>query len=115
MRHGNVNRKFGRVRKVRAGLLKSLAVALISEGKIKTTDAKAREIRPYVEKIVTSGKSGTPAAHRLLSAKIGKVGADKVLKELSPKYASRSGGYLRITKLPRRQSDGSFMAIVEFV
>jgi large subunit ribosomal protein L17 len=115
MRHSKAHRKFNRVRKVRSGLLKSLAVSLIKEGKIKTTEAKAKEIRPYVEKMVTIGKKGTIASKKDLVSQVGSAGAMKLVKEISPKYADRKGGYLRITKLPRRLSDGSLMAVVEFV
>ncbi len=115
MNHSKLGRKFGRVKKVRDGLIKSLARSLIVNEKIKTTDAKAREIRPIVEKMVTLGKKGTLASRRELVARVGSEGADKVMKVLAPKYAGRSGGYTRITKLPARLSDGSLMAIVEFV
>ncbi len=115
MRHHNVIRKFGRVRKVRNGLMKSLALALVVNGKIKTTDAKARELRPMIEKMVTQGRTGTVASRRALVSKIGTIGATKIVKEIAPKYVGRAGGYTRITKLPARLSDGSLMAIVEFV
>ncbi len=115
MRHHDNKRKFGRVKKVRDALLKSLALSLVLKGKIKTTDAKARELRPFVEKLVTSGRSNNVAAHRSLVAKIGSVGAKKIISELSPKYEKVSGGYTRITKLPARLSDGSLMAVIEFI
>lgn len=115
MRHHNTTRKFGRVRKVRVGLMKSLALALVVNGKIKTTDAKARELRPMIEKMVTKGRTGTVAARRALVSEIGSIGATKIVKDIAPKYVGRAGGYTRITKLPARLSDGSLMAIVEFV
>lgn len=115
MNHHKKARKFGREKKVRDGLLKSLALSLIVNGKIKTTDAKAREIRPYTEKLVSQGKLATVASRRALVSKIGVIGAGKIVKDLAPKYAKRAGGYTRITKLPARLSDGSLMAIVEFV
>ncbi len=95
--------------------MKSLALALVVNGKIKTTEAKAREIRPFVEKLVTSGKLATIASRRALVSKIGVMGAQKIVKDLAPKYKERAGGYTRITKLPARLSDGSLMAIIEFV
>jgi large subunit ribosomal protein L17 len=95
--------------------MKSLALALVLEGKIKTTDAKARELRPMVEKLITTGRLGTVASRRNLVSQIGKIGADKIAKDISPKYLDRKGGYTRITKLPARVSDGSLMAIVELV
>ena len=115
MRHHNSNRKFGRVRKVRDGLLKSLALAHVLEGKIKTTDAKARELKPYAEKMITTGRTNTVASKRLLVSRIGALGANKIMKDISPKYLDRKGGYTRITKLPARKSDGSLMAVIEFV
>ena len=115
MRHHNANRKFGRVRKVRNALLKSLALALVLEGKIKTTDAKARELRPYAEKMISAGRINTVASKRLLISKVGSIATNKVLKDISPKYIDRKGGYTRITKLPARKSDGSLMAVIEFV
>lgn len=115
MNHHKTKRKFGRVQKVRNALMKSLARSLVVYGKITTTDAKARELRPYVEKMVTQGRLNTTSARRLLIAKIGEQGAEKLVKTISPKYVGRAGGYTRITKLPARVSDGSLMAVIEFV
>ncbi|MHB1316404.1 MAG: 50S ribosomal protein L17 [Minisyncoccota bacterium] len=115
MNHHKSNRKFGRVTKVRNALMKSLARSLVLEEKIKTTDAKARELRPYAEKMITQGKLGTLASRRLLVAKIGPDGAEKLVKDISPRYSTRAGGYTRITKLPRRSGDGSLMAYIELV
>lgn len=115
MNHHKSKRKFGRVRKVRNGLMKSLALSLVINNKIKTTDAKARELRPYVEKMVTQGRKNTVTSVRLLTSKIGSIGAKKIIKDISPKYMDRVGGYTRITKLPQRLSDGSKMAVIEFV
>ncbi len=115
MRHHNANRKFGRVKKVREGLMKSLALSLVEKGKIKTTEAKARELRPFVEKLVTLGKDNTVASRRLISSRAGSIAATKIVKDIAPKYADRKGGYTRITKLPARLSDGSLMAVIEFV
>ena len=114
MRHHKTNRKFGRVTKVRSGLLKSLALSLVVNGKIKTTDSKAKELRPYVEKMITLGRTASIANRRLLISKIGSIGAKKIISDISPKYANRAGGYTRITKLPARVSDGSYMAVIEF-
>lgn len=115
MNHHKTTRKFGRVKKVRDEMMKSLALSLMLKGKIKTTDAKARELRPFAEKLVTTGKSTTIASHRALVSKIGSIGAKKIIKDISPKYMERAGGYTRITKLPARLSDGSLMAVIEFV
>lgn len=115
MRHHNANRKFGREKKVRTALMKSLALALVLEGKIMTTDAKARELRPFVEKMVTLGRGNTIAKRRELVSKVGSIAATKITKDIAPKYEDRKGGYTRITKLQERVSDGSKMAIIEFV
>lgn len=115
MNHHKKTRKFGRVKKVRDEMMKSLALSLILKGKIKTTDAKARELRPFAEKLISQGRLGTVAARRGLISKVGSIGAEKIVKELSPKYLKRAGGYTRITKLPARVSDGAFMAVIEFV
>ncbi|MEQ1561317.1 MAG: 50S ribosomal protein L17 [Nitrospira sp.] len=115
MNHHKTTRKFGREKKVRDGLMKSLALSLVVKGKIKTTDAKARELRPMVEKMITKGRLGTVAARRSLVSEVGVIGAEKIVKDISPKYADRKGGYTRITKLPARVSDGSLMAVIELV
>ena len=115
MNHHKKNRKLGREKKVRSGLIKSLALALLTENKIKTTDAKARELRPFVEKLVSQAKLGTLASRRSLISRVGSIGADRLVKVFNPKYEKRAGGYTRITKLPRRLADGSMMSIIEFV
>jgi large subunit ribosomal protein L17 len=115
MRHSKAKRKFGREKKVRDGLMKSLALSLILNGKIKTTDAKARDLRPFVEKMISSGRNATVASRRSLVSKIGTSGAEKIVKDISPKYVGRNGGYTRITKLPNRLSDGSPLAVIELV
>ncbi len=95
--------------------MKSLAYALAAKGKIRTTEAKAKELRPYIEKLVTLGKSETQASRRLLEARVGKLTAKKIATDLSPRYKGRAGGYTRITKLVPRKSDASRMAVIEFV
>jgi large subunit ribosomal protein L17 len=95
--------------------MKSLARSLVLHGKIKTTEAKAKEIRPYVEKLVTKGMKETLATKRILESTVGPKAAKKITSELSPEYKDRKGGYTRITKMVRRSSDGSPMAVIEFV
>lgn len=94
--------------------MKSLAHNFALAGKIKTTEAKAKELRPYFEKLITLAKKETPASKRLLEARVGKM-ATKKLVDLAPTYKTRAGGYTRITKLIRRDSDGSKMAVIELV
>ena len=115
MRHGNVNRKFGREKGQRAALLKSLARSLVLRGKMQTTLAKAKEIRPMVEKMVTRGKSATLANRRLLIASLGDVRAAGKLLKTAEGYKDRTGGYLRITKMGPRAGDAAQMAVIEFV
>ncbi|MCX6712162.1 MAG: 50S ribosomal protein L17 [Candidatus Vogelbacteria bacterium] len=117
MRHQVKGRKFNRVRKVRTALLRSLASSLILKEKIKTTEPKAKEIRPYVEKLVTKAKKDTLTNRRTVIEKVGqnKEVIAKLFAELGPRFVKRAGGYTRITKLGRRISDGSAMAVIEFV
>jgi len=115
MRHNNHNRKFGRKTKVRTALLKSLIVALATKEKIKTTEAKAKELRPIIEKLVTKGKTDTVASRRLIISRVGSLTVANRLIKLGTKYEKRAGGYTRITKLSPRLSDGSPMAVIEFV
>ena len=116
MRHHNKNRKFGRVRKVRKAFIRSLAENFIIHGKIKTTEARAKELRKFVEPIITQAKSSTLSSTRLIRSRLGgAVRVHKVIKEIGKKYAERNGGYTRIMKLPPRKSDGSRMAVIEFV
>ncbi len=116
MRHHRQNRKFGRERGQRRALLKSLALSLIMHKKITTTEAKAKELRPYVEKLVTRAKIKTLASRRILTARLGvSKGVKELMNALGPKYDKRAGGFTRIVKLPRRLSDGSAMAVIEFV
>src|SRR3990167_9507782 len=114
MRHHNANRKFGRKKNQRVALLRSLAYSLALKGKIKTTEAKAKALRPYVEKLITLGKKETLASRRELVSRVGGEAAKKIAKDLAPMYKERSGGYTRITKMVPRKSDASKMAIIEF-
>lgn len=115
MKNKKSGRKFGRERDQRKALMRSLAVNFIRDEKIKTTEAKAKELRPYIEKIITRGRINTLASRRLLISKIGDDSAKKVVKEIAPKYKDRQGGYTRIVKLPARKGDAAKMAIIEFV
>jgi len=117
MRHGKKNRKFGRKTNVRRGFIRSLAVALLTYEKIKTTEARAKELRPYIEKLLTKARKNDVATRRLICARLGNQEslANKLVNEIAPKYEGRDGGYTRITKLPMRKGDASPMAIIEFV
>ena len=117
MRHGNNKRKFGRERKVRNALMNSLALNLIVRGKIKTTEPKAKELRPFIEKLVTHAKKGDIATRRVVIARLSnrKPEVKKLFEVIAPKYADRKGGYTRVLKLGARKSDGAKMAIIEFL
>ena len=116
MRHRRRQRKFGRKTDGRRALLKGLVVALLERGRIKTTVAKAKSLRPLVEKLVTRARRGDLASQRLIFARLGQSPAvHKFIREIGPRYAKRAGGYTRISKLPARTSDGSPLAIIEFV
>lgn len=116
MRHHSNIRKFGRTADGRKALLRSLALNLIVNGKIRTTEAKAKELRPYIEKLITKAKDDSVASRRLTVSKLGgATGVDKLYKDIAPKYTERAGGYTRVIKLPARGRDGSKMAIIELV
>ncbi len=116
MRHHNSNRKFGRETGQRRALLRSLSRSLLLKNQIMTTEARAKELRPHVEKMITHGKRGTLASRRILIAALGgdAATATKLIKKADT-YKTRKGGYLRIVKLSQRKGDGSSMAIIEFV
>ena len=116
MRHHSVKRKFGLEKDQRNALMRSLARNLINESRIRTTLPKAKELRPYVEKLVTKAKTGTLASRRLLISKIGGLKEVKTLVDtIAPKYKDRKGGYIRIIKISRRELDAAPMAMIEFV
>jgi large subunit ribosomal protein L17 len=115
MGYHKAKRKFGREKNQRVALMKSLAYALTRDGKIKTTEARAKELRPFVEKLITLGKKENQASRRLLESRVGKLAAKKIAHDIAPRYHARPGGYTRITKLVRRASDGAPQAVIEFV
>ena len=100
----------------RDALMRSLARNLINEGRITTTLAKAKSLRPIVEKLVTKAKTGTLASRRVVISRVHGEEETKVLFDtIAKKYTSRAGGYTRIIKLPRRKLDAAQMAMIEFV
>ena len=117
MRHHNNVRKFGRDKTQKKALLKSLARNLVIKEKIKTTEPKAKELRPFIEKLVTAAKKNDIATKRVVAAKFSnqKSEVKKLFEVLAPKYLDKKGGYTRIVKLGVRKSDGAKMAIIEFV
>ncbi len=115
MKHHKKQRTLGRKRNLRRALLRTLSSSLIRCEKINTTEAKAKELKPYIEKLITEGKKETLAARRNINAKIGPKNGNLLVANIVPKYKERDGGYTRIHKLPPRKSDGSKMAIISFV
>lgn len=108
-------RKFGRERNQRKALMKSLARALFLHGKIKTTQAKAKEVSSFAEKCITRAKKGDLTATRMLVEYFSKDLVKKLINEIGPKYKDRNGGYTRIIKLVPRKSDGAKISIIELV
>lgn len=115
-RHGYQGRKFGRKRDQRRALIKGLASNLVLYGSIETTLPKAKELVPYVEKLITKAKKGDLASRRLVIAKMANVyTAHKLVDEIAPKLGKRNSGYLRIKTTTERRGDNAKMAKVSFV
>lgn len=116
MRHAKAGRKLNRTSAHRKAMLANLAVALIKHEQIVTTLPKAKELRPYVEKLVTLGKRGDLHARRQASAKLPEeTWVKKLFETLAPRYADRSGGYTRVLKAGFRYGDNAPLAVIEFV
>ena len=116
MRHRNAHRKLQRTSSHRAAMFRNMAASLIKHEQITTTLAKAKELRPYVEKLVTLGKKGGLSNRRLAHARLlDDAQLVKLFDTLAPRYGSRAGGYTRIIKAGIRASDAASMAIIEFV
>lgn len=117
MKHGNKNRTLGRPARQKTALMRGLAVSLIEKGQIKTTAAKAKELRPFAERLVTYGKEGTIAARRKAATALGEPKdaiVKKLFDELAPKYKDRQGGYTRVIKMGRTTA-GRDEAVIEYV
>ncbi len=116
MRHRNAGRKLSRYGSHRAALFSNLANALIEHGRIKTTDAKAKELRRYAERLVTLGKKNTLHARRqAFSLLRNEDHVQKLFGELRERFADRHGGYTRIMKVGWRHGDAAPMSLIEFV
>lgn len=97
-------------------MMRNLATALLEHGRIKTTEAKAKRLRPYAEKLITLGKRGDLHARRQVMTKISdKSVVHELFTEIGPRYENRNGGYTRITKIGPRKGDNAPMAVIELV
>ncbi len=116
MRHQKAGRKLGRDAAHRKALYANLTCALIEHGRIRTTEAKAKEVRPIAEQMITLGKRGDVHAHRQAVAFLrSKPAAHRLFAEVAPRFADRPGGYTRVVKIGQRQGDGAPMAYLELV
>lgn len=115
MRHHDRNRKLGREKRQRTALLRNLARSLILREGITTTEAKAKALRPFVERLVTTSKKNTLASRRTIAKRLDSPDTDKKLKELATRYAKRTGGYTRIVRLGRVGKRVGDMSRIEFV
>ena len=116
MRHGVAHRKLGRTSSHRLAMLRNMSASLIKHEQIKTTLPKAKELRPYIEKLVTLAKHGGLSNRRLADARLqDDAQLVKLFDVLAARYADRQGGYVRVVKAGIRRSDATPMAIIEFV
>jgi len=116
MRHKVAHRKLGRTTAHREAMLKNMAASLIKHEQIVTTLPKAKELRPYVEKLVTLAKHGGLSNRRLaMSRLMDEAQLAKLFDVLAPRYADRPGGYTRVLKAGFRASDQAAMGVIEFV
>jgi large subunit ribosomal protein L17 len=116
MRHKKSGRKLGRDSSHRKALYANLCGALIEHGRVRTTEAKAKEVRPIVEQMITLGKRGDLHSHRQAVAFLrSKAIAHILFNEVAPRFADRPGGYTRVVKIGPRQGDAALMAYLELV
>ena len=115
MRKRKLGRKLSRKKDQRKALLRGLASTLILNEKIRTTEAKAKEVRPLVEKFITQAQKEDLSSRRRFLRFFSPKIVTKLLKEIGPRYKERKGGYTRIIKLGPRKTDGARMAIIELI
>jgi large subunit ribosomal protein L17 len=116
MRHGYAHRKLGRTTSHRIAMFANMAASLIKHEQITTTLPKAKELRPFVEKLVTLAKKGDLHARRLAISRVRDVDqVGKLFGTLGPRYKTRNGGYTRVMKAGFRYGDNAPMAVIEFV
>ena len=116
MRHGYARRKLGRTSAHRTAMFANMSASLIKHEQIVTTLPKAKELRPFVEKLVTLAKKGDLHARRMAISKVRDVAqVGKLFSTLGPRYQGRAGGYIRVLKAGFRHGDNAAMAVIEFV
>ena len=116
MRHNAKNRQLSRTSEHRKALLNNLATSLFKHGGIVTTEAKAKELRPFAEKLITLARRGDLHARRLVERKIkDREVLGRLFSEIGPRFAARPGGYTRILKLGHRPGDGADVARIELL
>ena len=116
MRHRNKGRQLSRTSTHRAATLRNLATSLFRHERIETTTAKAKELRPYAERLITLARQGDLHARRLAGRKIqDRTVLGKLFDEIAPRYTERPGGYTRILKLGNRKGDAAEMSLIELV
>lgn len=114
--HRKAGRQLRRTSEQRLALLRNLAISLIEHGAIETTEAKAKELRPFVEKLITKAKRGTLHARRLAARDVHvRRAADTLFHDVGPAFATRAGGYTRILRTGHRKGDGADMARIELI
>lgn len=116
MNHHKSGRKFGREKNARVALVRGLLLSLIEHESIVTTEAKAKELRPRIEKLVTRAKEDTLANKRIVLSRLynSTKATKKLFADIAKRFDGVQGGYTRIIKLGRRQGDASKMAVIEF-
>ncbi len=116
MRHRNKGRQLSRTATHRKATLRNLATALFRHERIETTTAKAKELRPYAERLITLARRGDVHSRRLAGRKIQDRGVlGKLFDDIAPRYAERPGGYTRILKVGNRKGDAAEMSLIELV
>ena len=116
MRHGVGYKKLGRTTAHRRAMFRNMLASLVVHGRIRTTLAKAKALRPVAEKLVTRSREDSVHARRLVRRWLpNRDHVKKLFDEIAPRYADRPGGYLRITKLGPRRGDAAELAVIEFV
>ena len=119
MRHQKRGRKFNRTASHRKAMMSNLASALVLHKRIQTTDAKGKELRGFIERLVTYAKKGDLHSRRLIQKRIqGKNSqqiANILIHDIAPTYESRNGGYTRIVKIRNRKNDNAAVSLIEFV